>query len=232
MRESQPAGTTVFGKNGLEGVLLDAMPRRPSPDDMVRVRLSTGQMVELPADMMVAASDGSYLVPFGAEDLPARAPAAPLESSGSPIRGETDEQVIPVIAEELVVDKRAVATGKVRVRRRVLEHEEAVELPLLKEHLEIRRVGFDREVDGPLPIRREGEMTIIPIVEEVLVIQKRYVLKEEIYVSKSLREELHREVVTVREQVAEVEHTDADGRPRPVPPAPVGRSQRRLPENE
>jgi uncharacterized protein (TIGR02271 family) len=117
------------------------------------------------------------------------------------------------------------------VNRRVVEHDETIEVPLIKEHVDVRRVLMDREVEGPLPVRRDGETTIIPIVEEVLVVQKRYRLKEEIHVSRSIREELHREQVTLRRQEADIEQFDADGRRRPVRSSDVPAHPRRPPRS-
>ena len=211
MRDAGHGG--VIGKDGLTGVLLDPLPSRPSPDDIVRVQLATGETIEVPADAFVVGSNNTYLLPIGPEDI--RPPDRPLQP-----RDSTQERVVPVLAEELSVDTKRVPTGGVRVNRRVFEHDETIEVPLLKEHLDVRRVVIDREVDGPLPVRRDGDTTIIPIVEEVLVVSKRYRLKEEIYVSKSVREELHTEQVTVRRQEAEIDAFDADGRPRPVPTSP------------
>jgi uncharacterized protein (TIGR02271 family) len=159
----------------------------------------------LPAEIVVAGSDGTYLIPLGPADFEASTPESILQ-----------EGVIPVLAEELVIDKKPVQTGGVRVNRRVVEHDETIEVPLIKEHVDVRRVVIDREIDGPLPVRREGETTVIPIVEEVLVVEKRYRLKEEIHVTRSRREELHREQVTVRRQEADIEELDAQGRARPV----------------
>jgi uncharacterized protein (TIGR02271 family) len=123
-------------------------------------------------------------------------------------------ETIPVLAEELDVQKRAVTTGGVRVHRRVLEHEETVELPLLKEHVDVKRVVVQQEVDGPLAVRREGDTTIIPIVEEVLVVEKRYRLTEEIHVTRTLHEEMHRERVTLYRQDAEIEYLGEETGPR------------------
>jgi uncharacterized protein (TIGR02271 family) len=213
MRDAMPM--TVIGKDGLTGVLLDPLPQRPGPRDTVRIRLADGRVFPVPADIVVAGSDGTYLIPAGLDDLDT--PAAPPASS-------TEESVIPVLVEELVVGKKAVPTGGVRVNRRVLEHDETVEVPLLREHVDVRRVLIDREVDGPLPIRREGETTIIPVVEEILVVEKRYRLKEEIHVSRTVSEEIHREQVTVRHQQADVEQLDEHGRGRVVQPVEATRA--------
>jgi stress response protein YsnF len=83
----------------------------------------------------------------------------------------------------------------------------------MREHVQVRRVLLDREVEGPLPIRREGETIVIPVVEGVLIVSRRYRLKEEVYVTKTTREERHQERVRVRRQEADIEEFDADGRP-------------------
>jgi uncharacterized protein (TIGR02271 family) len=227
MRELE-TGPRVIGEGGLTGVLLDPVPSLPGRNKNVRIGLSNGRVIEVPADILVQSSDGTYSMPLGPQHVPA-------ETSAPAAAGESPDRVVPVLAEDLVIDKQPVQTGAVRVHRRVVEHEEAVELPLLKEHLDVRRVAIDREVDGPLPIRREGETTIIPIVEEVLVIEKRYRLKEEVHVSRTLREEIHREQVTVRRQEAEIERVDGYGRPVTAipdlppaePPAPQPRRKPR-----
>ncbi len=215
MRESKPR--TVLGKDGLTGVLLDPVPPQVTGSETVRVRLADGRVIPVPADILVVASDGSFLIPLGLADIDTESEAAaPMQQ----------EQIIPVLAEELVVEKKPVPTGGVRVNRRVVEHDETVELPLRKEHLDVRRVMVDREVDGLLPVRREGETTIIPIVEEVLVVEKRYRLKEEIHVTRTVRQELHTERVTLQRQEANVEQFDAEGRTRVVQP-PEARPERR-----
>jgi len=210
MRDRRPA--TVIGKDGLTGVLLDPAPRRVKGGEMIRVQLDDGRVVSLPAEIVVAGSDGTYLIPLGPADVEATSADRPGQ-----------EEVIPVLAEELSVDKKPVQTGGVRVNRRVVEHDETIEVPLVKEHVDVRRVLIDREVAGPLPVRRDGGTTIIPIVEEVLVVQKRYQLKEEVHVTRSIRKEVHREQVTLKRQEAAIEEFDADGRTKPLSTVDAGR---------
>lgn len=47
----------------------------------------------------------------------------------------------------------------------------------------VRRVSVDRVIDEPAKPRQEGDTIIYPVMEEVLVVQKKLVLKEEIYVT-------------------------------------------------
>jgi uncharacterized protein (TIGR02271 family) len=194
------AGTfEVIGRDGLKGTLVDPVPSKTSGAP-VRVRLDRGPTIEVPASMLERDRDGTYHIPLGPADF------------------EQDQTVVPVLAEELVVDKEAVPTGGIRVHRRVQEHDEVVDLPLLKEHVDVRRVIVDREVEGPLPVRREGDTTIVPIVEEVLVISKRFVLREEVHITRTVHEERHQERVTLKRHEAEIEEVDSGGRGRRIEP--------------
>jgi uncharacterized protein (TIGR02271 family) len=184
----------VSGAGGLEGVLLDPVPS--DPDALVRVQIGDRRIMEVPAGLLTRTSDG-YAVPFSRSEV---------EAMGGGNRVETPETVIPVVVEELDVSKRAIPTGGVRVHRRVVEHEEQIDMPLLAEHVDVKRVIVDREVDGPLPVRNDGNTIIVPLVEEVLVVGRRYRLREEVHITKTVREERHRETVIVRRQEADIEN--------------------------
>jgi stress response protein YsnF len=58
-------------------------------------------------------------------------------------------------------------------------------------------------------VRTEGETTIIPVVEEVLVVEKRLVLKEEIHIRRLISKDDVEVPVTVRRQRAVVERDDS-----------------------
>lgn len=135
-----------------------------------------------------------------------------VDTSTASRSASSEETVIPVIAEELLVDKRQVPTGGIRVHKLVREHEELVDLSLAKDQVDIRRVVVGRDVDGPLPVRREGETIIIPVVEEVLVVEKRLRLKEELHITRKTTKEPFQEKVTLRHEEAVIERVDAEGR--------------------
>jgi uncharacterized protein (TIGR02271 family) len=109
------------------------------------------------------------------------------------------------MVEEAEVQKRLVETGKVRVTKRVQERETLVDEPLFREEVEVTRVPMQRVVDGPIPVRDENGTMIIAVLEEVLVVEKRLMLKEEIHIRKH-RVETHRpQQVTLRSEEVEVE---------------------------
>jgi stress response protein YsnF len=119
--------------------------------------------------------------------------------------------VVPVIREELHADAVPVVTGGVRVTKRVHSHDEVLEQQLRKSRAEIKRVQVNRIVDGPQPVKRAGNTTVIPIVSEELHIEKRWVLTEEIHITQTEETETVQQTVPVRYEEAEIERLDESG---------------------
>lgn len=107
------------------------------------------------------------------------------------------EHRIPVIEERARVDKEVVERGVVRISTTSRDIEQVLEDVLRHEEVDIRRVTLDEEVDEMPEIRQEGEVTVIPIVEERAVIVKKLVLVEELYVRRRKIEEIVRIPVTL-----------------------------------
>jgi uncharacterized protein (TIGR02271 family) len=116
-----------------------------------------------------------------------------------------DEATLPLAAEELSVSKEVRETGRVRVRTHTEEREAWVDETLSGEHVEIETVRVEREVDAAPAVRQEGDTTIIPVVEEVLIVERRLILKEEIRVKRVSTATEHRERVQLRSQQAAIE---------------------------
>ena len=126
------------------------------------------------------------------------------EKSRPGISSGRKRAVIPVIEEEAVVSKRVVETGKVRVSKRVSEHEEIIDEPLFREEVSVERVPVNQYVDAAPTVRYEGDLMIIPVVQEQIVMQKRLVLVEEIRVRKELVETHQPQTVTLRKEEVDV----------------------------
>jgi len=84
-------------------------------------------------------------------------------------------------------------------------------MPLAKDHVDIKRVVIGRDIDAPPPVRREGETIIVPIVEEVLVVEKRLRLKEEFHITRTTATEQFEQTLTLQREEAVVERLDAEG---------------------
>jgi uncharacterized protein (TIGR02271 family) len=121
---------------------------------------------------------------------------------------ETGEKVVlPLHVEDLSVERRAVKRN-VRVRVQTTSHERLVDEALTHEKVEIERIAVNRPVDVVPPIREEGDLTVISVVEEVLVVEKRLVLKEEIHLRRVRTTSQHRETVTLREEEIVIERAE------------------------
>lgn len=130
--------------------------------------------------------------------------AARNDSTGDDTGQETSRS-LPVVEEELRVDKRQVETGRVEISRQVHEHVEHVDIPLLTEEFEVERIPRGEVVAAPPEIRQEGDTTIIPVLEEEVVLQKRLVLREEIRVTRRQTERRFATDVPLRRQEVKVE---------------------------
>ncbi len=117
------------------------------------------------------------------------------------------DTVLSLLSEELLIERHAEVTGRVRVQIRTVERDALVEEILGTERIEIERVPIGRVVDAAPPIREEGDTTVISVMEEVIVTERRLVLKEEIRLRRVRTTTSHRETHTVREQHAEIERT-------------------------
>jgi stress response protein YsnF len=121
------------------------------------------------------------------------------------------EVVIPVIREEPYVDAVPVATGRVRVTKRLDSHDEIIEQALRKTHVEVKRVKTERVVDGPQPATRVGNTLIVPVVSEVLKIEKQWVVTEEIHITETETQDVVQNRVTLTGEQVEIERIDSAG---------------------
>ncbi|HTN83066.1 MAG TPA: DUF2382 domain-containing protein, partial [Sorangium sp.] len=113
---------------------------------------------------------------------------------------------MPVVAQELEVTKRTIESGRVRITKQVHERVEAVAEPLERERVFVERVAVNRVVTEPPATRQEGDTLIVPVVEEVLVVEKRLVLKEELHITRVRSVEMSPpERVTLRSEDVQVE---------------------------
>jgi uncharacterized protein (TIGR02271 family) len=110
-----------------------------------------------------------------------------------------------VIQEVLDVHTSPVETGRIRIRKMVHEREEIVDPPLVRDEVDIERVPINRVVEGPISVRSEEDTLIIPVLEEVLVVEKRLLLKEEVRITKRRVETYLPQRVTLRREEAAVE---------------------------
>jgi uncharacterized protein (TIGR02271 family) len=122
-----------------------------------------------------------------------------------------EEMVVPVVEETAVVYKERVVTDRVRLHKRVHEDQEVLDIPVRTEALEVERVPVGRFVEAAPAIRQEGDTTIYPVVVEVLVVEKRLQLVEEVRVIRRQATRHVREEIALRREEIAVEHVAGSG---------------------
>jgi uncharacterized protein (TIGR02271 family) len=132
------------------------------------------------------------------------------------VPGAQDPLVVPVIAEQLAVGTRTVDTGRgVRVHKTVVEQPVTIDERLARDEVEVRHVPIDRIValDEAPANRYEGDTLIVPILEEVLVVERRVRIKEELHITRIRREDHHQEEIVLKAEQVRVERFDESGTP-------------------
>lgn len=163
------------------------------------LRLPSGERLVLPTEVLLAAMGRVSGAPAEGEAPSAeirarmeeaRATEAAAEGSReraqvSPVasaRGVAQEQVIPLVEEQMVVGKTEVETGRVKVRRETEEYVQTVSVPLTDVRWEVEHVAINQRVDAQPEMRQVGETIIFPLVEERLVVNRELWLREEVHV--------------------------------------------------
>ena len=187
----------VMWDDGQQGTVVQRITKAEATPQLV-IAFADGSHLVVPEDVLVAQPDGTYHL---------RLNQSALKESVTAL-GADEPLVIPVVAEELTVEKRQVTRGTVRIHTRVETREEVVDEPLQHEEVTVERVPVNALVDGETPTPHyENEVFVIPILEEVLVVQKRLVLKEEIRVTRRRTTVSRPQQVTLRREVVEIERT-------------------------
>jgi uncharacterized protein (TIGR02271 family) len=184
----------VRGQDGWQGTLEQSLDNRQSPLTHVAVQLDNGRRVTVPSTALVRQLDGSYYLDLAVDDL--------YQVDGNV---SADSLVIPVVEEELDVQTRQVERGRIRFTKTVHEREEVVQMPLTHDEVQVERIAVNRPISEPPPVRYEGDTMIVPVVEEVMVIEKRLMLKEELRISKRQVQEQLTETVVLRSEEVVVE---------------------------
>lgn len=116
--------------------------------------------------------------------------------------------VLPVVREELQVGIRQVDTGNgVRIHKTVSEEPRRIEEMLVRDAVDVKRVPIDRIValsEAPAS-RQEGDTLIVPVLEEILVVEKRLRIKEELHITRTARQERYADTVVLRTEQVSIE---------------------------
>jgi uncharacterized protein (TIGR02271 family) len=166
-------------------------------DALAWVRVGDGPQVLVPVSLLILQPDGAYRLPFSFDEN--------AETGGGL------HATFPVRQEQLRVGKRLADTGRgVRIHKTVSAQEHIVDQPLLHDELEVEHVPVGAIVaeSSPPRMRYEGDTLVVPVLEEVLVVQKQLRLIEEVRITRHRREAHAPQTVSLRSEHVAVERFD------------------------
>jgi Domain of unknown function (DUF2382) len=126
------------------------------------VKLSNGTELTVPSSALEPQQDGSFLLRDGQTHSPEQREDHSIRS-GTDVTTQTD------------VTPQTDVTA---------QDEPNVDASLFKEEVDVQRVPVNRILDAPAETRVEGDVTIIPVMEERLKVEKQLILREEIRIVK------------------------------------------------
>src|SRR5215213_2838793 len=194
---SEYAHNAVISKDGVRGTLTAGMPTDPATKDVL-IRFETGQQVLVPLDALTMQADGRYYYLAVRLDELAQQHGASVQAADQPY-------VLPVIEEVLDVTRQREEIGRVRIQKHVHERTEVVDQPLLRDNVTVTHVPINRLIEQPVDTRQEGETLIVPVMEEVLVVEKRLMLVEEVHITRHTTETHEPKEITLRREEVTVE---------------------------
>ena len=116
---------------------------------------------------------------------------------------------IPVIEEDVRVEREVVQTGAVRVRIRTDRQTTVVDEPLRHHGVEIERVPVHRVVEERREPWQDGPVTVVPVYQEILV--RQTVLVEELRLTPTVAVTHQAGTVELRSETAVIERQAPDG---------------------
>jgi stress response protein YsnF len=134
-----------------------------------------------------------------------------MPNTSNPL-AEQDAVRMPVTEEVLSVGKRLVDTGRgVRVQKTVLTQPVIVDETLAREEINVQHVTIDRTLEQHEAIpstRYEGDVLIVPVCEEIVVVERRIRLKEELHITRIHRQESFVQTVLLKSEQVSIERFD------------------------
>ncbi len=112
--------------------------------------------------------------------------------------GVTEEAVIPVVEEQVDVAKREAVGRTVTVTTTPVTERHTVSEPVTRESVTVERVPIGKVVEEVPEVTEDGDLTVIPVVEERITIVKELVLAEEIHLRRVREETVDEQEVELR----------------------------------
>lgn len=168
--------------------------------------LLTANVDETQTDEAIRVLEGSHAIDFdkAQSDWKSAGWTAPTVATPPNVAAGGADEAIPIVEERLVVGKREVDRGGVRVRSYVVETPVSEQVSLREENVSIERRPVDRALTGAEDAFRDRSIEMTETSEEAVVGKQAYV-KEELTIKKDVSQRTEEVNDTVRHTEVEVE---------------------------
>lgn len=197
------ASMPVMTRNGVRGLIRPENWQAGAAQGEIIIHFADGNQIVVPMATLEPRPDGGYWVNLTAQELDALVPSFSARQAND--TSSADELVIPVLNEEAQVRIERTPIATVRVQKMVEHRNETVQTSLVDEQVKVERRPMNQVVEELPTVRHEGDTMIIPVVEERLIVQKQYVLTEEIHITTTRHTQHTNQTFTLRREAVSVE---------------------------
>ncbi|MDU3075976.1 MAG: DUF2382 domain-containing protein [Mixta calida] len=134
-----------------------------------------------------------------------------MDKKIAPQQDEAEQhEIIPLAEEQAEVTTTRVVDRRIRIHRSTTTAEKLLVTELWHEEVEIKHIAKNETIEeGYFPqVRQEGDVLIVPVIEEQVEIIRRHILKEEVHIHKLKKNEQFQQKVTLRSQEIEISKED------------------------
>lgn len=199
-------GTLVETNDGLLGTIDQVLvnPQTGEPEYLVVTTNQDNRKLSLPANLFEPTNMRDRIrLRLTRQQILEQAASSNLE--GFQTLNNGNEWRIPLVEERLKVTTRPIEAGTVRVQKRVEEVEESLTVPVVHDDVEVQRVAVNKPLNAPAQPRQEGDWLVVPVMKEVLVVEKRLMLVEEVRIRRRQVTEQQEVKDTVRRERLDIE---------------------------
>jgi uncharacterized protein (TIGR02271 family) len=124
---------------------------------------------------------------------------------------QPDEQTLELREEELVVQRKMREIGEAHIRTRIEEVPARLEVEATAEEVEVEHVPVGQVVSERVEPYQDGDVLIVPIYEEQLVVTKRLLLREQLRIRRVATTQRQLFEDTLKKERVEVEDAGQTG---------------------
>lgn len=196
-------GMLVEARDGLLGRVeqVIAQPRTGQPEYVVVGVGRDSRKLTFPVNMFQASAQPDRLqLPFTRQEAVTQGNSTGTNAFDALRYNDSQELRIPLVEEQLRVEKRPVELGRLHIEKTVEEVPENLTVPITRDDVEVQRVPVNQIISSPAQPHQDGDWYVVPVMKEMLVVEKRLMLVEEIRIRRSQVTEQQQITDTVRRE--------------------------------